>query len=308
MPEADRQNEVLALSSTATVGEPTSIPPLSPRLVVVRAALIVVAVVTTCLLLYILFVSGLQGRAKQQRSFDRFRSALAEGTAPIGPAVDGRELAPGTGVAFLEIPSIGVSQVVGEGSRGVDLMGGPGHRRDTPLPGQVGTSVILGRQGTFGGPFSRLGDLKVGAKIKVTTGQGESEFIVTGLRSGGDPAPPPLKKGSGRLLLVTASGRRFMSSGVLRVDADLVTPALPAVARSVTAKSLPASEQAMGTDPSTIWALAMWLQALTLLAVGAVWSWHRWGPAQAWVVFLPPVALVGIFVAGQGARLLPNLV
>lgn len=275
----------------------------------VRAALLVVAVMTTSLVLYMVLVSGLQARAKQQRSFDRFRSALAEGTAPIGPIdADPRELAPGTGVAFLEIPSIGLRQVVGEGSRSVDLMGGPGHRRDTPLPGQAGTSVILGRQGSFGGPFSRLGELKTGAKVKVTTGQGESEFEVTGLRRGGDPAPQPLKAGAGRLLLVTASGRRFMPSGVLRVDADLMKPALPAVPRSVTAKALPFSEQINGTDPSTIWALALWLQALTLLAVGAVWSWHRWGPAQTWVVFLPAGAVVGLFVAGEGARLLPNLV
>lgn len=276
---------------------------------VARAALVIVAVVTTCLVVYLVLISGLQGRARQQRSFDRFRSALAEGTVPIGPSdASGRELAAGTEVAFLEIPSIGVRQVAREGSRGVDLMSGPGHRRDTPLPGQTGTSVILGRQGSFGGPFAHLGELKKGARIKVTTGQGKSEFTVTGLRRGGEPSPAPLTAGTGRLLLVTSSGRRFMPTGVLRVDADLVTPALPAVARSVTAKALPSSEQINGTDPSTIWALALWLQALTVLAVGAVWSWHRWGPAQTWVVFLPAGTLVGLFVAGEGARLLPNLV
>jgi len=276
---------------------------------VARGSLIVVSVLTLCLLLHLLVVSGLQGRAKQQRSFDRFRSALAEGVAPVGPTdAVGRELAPGAGLAFLEIPSIDVRQVVGEGTRGVDLMGGPGHRRDTPLPGQAGTSVILGRLGTFGGPFSRLGDLKAGEKITVTTGQGAFEFRVTGLRFGGEPAPSPLAAGSGRLLLVSASGPRFMPSGVLRVDADLVTPAAPAVARLVGTRKLPASEQIMGSDPNTLWALALWLQALTILAVGAVWAWRRWGPAQTWVVFLPPGVLVGLFVAGEVARLLPNLV
>jgi len=276
--------------------------------VLARAALTVVAVLAVSLLLQLVLVSGLQGRAKQQRAFDRYRGALAEGVAPIGPTNDGRELAPGTGLAFLEIPSIGLRQVVGEGTRGVDLMCGPGHRRDTPLPGQVGTSVILGRQSTFGAPFSRIDELDEGAKIKVTTGQGAFDFLVTGRRLGGDPSPPPLKPGGGRLLLVTSSGSRFMPSGVLRVDADLMTPAVPAAPRVVTAKALPASEQIMGTDPTTLWALALWLQALILLAVGAIWSWFRWGPAQAWVVFLPPVALVGLFAAGEVAHLLPNLV
>lgn len=286
----------------------TAIPPLTPRLVVVRAALIVLSVLTTFLLLHLVLISDLQGRARQQRAFDRFRGALAEGTAPVGPAdADGRELAPRTGVAFLEIPSIGVRQVIGEGTRGADLTGGPGHRRDSPLPGQGGTSVILGRQGTYGGPFSRLDDLKTGAKIKVTTGQGPFEFLVTGLRRGGETVPPPPPRGGGRLLLITASGPRFLPSGVLRVDADLMTPAAPGVARLVTARGLRPSEQIMGTDPSTLWTLALWLQALTLLAVGIVWSWHRWGRAQTWVVFLPPVALVGLFASGEVARVLPNL-
>ena len=46
---------------------------------------------------------------------------------------------------------------------------------------------------------------------------------------------------------------------------------------------------------------------LILIALGAVWAWHRWGRAQAWVVFLPPLMLVGILVSNQAARVLPNL-
>jgi len=43
------------------------------------------------------------------------------------------------------------------------------------------------------------------------------------------------------------------------------------------------------------------------LSVGAVWAWHRWGHAQAWIVFLPPLLLVGLATSGEVARLLPNL-
>ena len=63
----------------------------------------------------------------------------------------------------------------------------------------------------------------------------------------------------------------------------------------------------MGSDPSTLWALALWLQALIGLSVGAVWGWHRWGRAQAWVVFLPPLLLVGLMTTSELTRLLPNL-
>jgi hypothetical protein len=63
----------------------------------------------------------------------------------------------------------------------------------------------------------------------------------------------------------------------------------------------------MGTDNSTIWALALWLQALIVLAVGAVWAWNRWSRPATWIVVLPPLALVGLAAAGEIARLLPNL-
>jgi hypothetical protein len=63
----------------------------------------------------------------------------------------------------------------------------------------------------------------------------------------------------------------------------------------------------MAADTGTLWVLAFWLQALTLVVLAAVWAWHRWGHAQAWVVFVPPLLLVGLAVAGEAARLLPNL-
>jgi hypothetical protein len=63
----------------------------------------------------------------------------------------------------------------------------------------------------------------------------------------------------------------------------------------------------MAADTRTIWVLAFWLQALIALALGAVWAWHRWGHAQAWVVFLPALTLVGLSASGEVARLLPNL-
>jgi hypothetical protein len=70
---------------------------------------------------------------------------------------------------------------------------------------------------------------------------------------------------------------------------------------------VPAAEQPLGTDPSTAWALVLWLEALVALSVGAVWSWMRWGHAQSWVVFLPLVLLATLAASGQLLRLLPNL-
>ncbi|MDP1818340.1 MAG: class E sortase [Acidimicrobiales bacterium] len=284
------------------------LPRLPPRLQLARGVLVVVFVISASLVIQLVVVSNLQQRAAQQRAFDRFRSELATGTAPIGPVgADGRQLAQGTPVAYLEIPAIGLRQVIVEGTTSSALFTGPGHRRDSPLPGQAGVSVVLGRSAAFGGPFRQIDALERGDTIHVTTGQGEFDYRVTGRRSDGDPAPGPAGPGKGRLLLATAAGRPFMPDGVLRVDADLVTAAVGGAAPLVASRALPPAEQLMGADTGTLWALALWLQALTVVAIGAVWAWHRWGRAKAWVVFLPPLIFAGLSASGEAARLMPNL-
>ncbi|MEJ7764785.1 MAG: sortase [Acidimicrobiales bacterium] len=282
--------------------------PLPAGLDLLRAGLIVLCMVATAMALHLVFVSSLQHRSAQQRSYSAFRRTVAEGTAPLGPTdASGRQLRRGTPVAFLEIPSIGVKEVVGVGTTAADLMDGPGHRRDSPLPGQTGTSVVMGRQSAYGGPFNRLGDLKGGDKITMTTGQGVSRFTVASLRRGGEPTPPPLRSGQGRLLLISAAGTSYVPSQLLRVDANLDSPALRAPAPVITSKTLPPSERIMGTDPTTLWRLAFWLQALIAVALGIVWSWHRWGRAETWVVFLPVATLAGLFASAEALKLLPNL-
>ena len=63
----------------------------------------------------------------------------------------------------------------------------------------------------------------------------------------------------------------------------------------------------MAGDSDTLWVLAFWLQALILLSLAVVWSWHRWGRAQTWVVLFSPLLFVGLAASGEVARLLPNL-
>ncbi len=293
-------------ASSTTRGD---VPPLSPRMQLVRACLVLLFALTATLLLQLMFVSSLQSRAAQRQAFTSFRAELANGTAPTGPTTEaGRVLALGTPVAFIEIPSIGLRQVVGEGTAASELLHGPGHRRDTPLPGQVGTSVLFGRRAAFGGPFSRIAELTKGAEIKVTTGQGaDFTFRVIAVRRDGDPALAAAARGTSRLTLVTAAGRAFFPEGVLRVDADLEGQAVVGPARLISASGLPAAERLMAGDTRTLWALALWLQALIALSIGAVWAWHRWGRVQTWIVFLPALLLVGLCVSGEAARLLPNL-
>lgn len=284
------------------------LPPLSPRLQLVRATLMVVFTLTLTMLVQFTFLGRFQHASAQQRMYDQFRSQLALGTAAIGPAdSDGVELAAGTPVAYLEIPMIGVSEVVGEGTTGAVLLDGPGHRRDTPLPGQVGTTVLMGRHSTFGGPFGDIAKLESGDTIVVTTGQGTFEYSVRDVRPEGAPVPPPPAADGSRLVLVTADGRAFLPSGVLRVDADIVDSPVGGPPRAVSTAALPAEEGIMAGDPSTLWALALWLIALAALGVGVAWAWHRWGRAQAWIVGFPALLFVGLAASGEAARILPNL-
>lgn len=285
-----------------------ALPPLSPRLQLARASLLCLCVLSTGLLLELVVFSSVQQRADQHRAFDQLRADLAAGTAPVGPTdADGTALALGAAVAYLEIPSISLRQVVVEGTTSSALFRGPGHRRDTPLPGQPGVSVLLGRRAAFGRPFARIHTLRPGDLVRVTTGQGEFDYRVRGVRREGDPVPAAPAAGEGRLLLATADGGPFVPAGVLRVDADLRTAGAAGAAPQFSSRTLPPPEQMMASDPGTLWALALWLQALIAVLLGGIWAWHRWSRAKAWLVFLPPVLITSLLVSGQAARLLPNL-
>ena len=96
-----------------------------------------------------------------------------------------------------------------------------------------------------------------------------------------------------------------MPNGVVSVDADKVGTPLAGAAPPLT--SVPASEQPLGNDTSSLFALILWLQVLVVIVAGAVWAWYRRSPAHAWLLFFAPAAFVATEVAAQITRLLPNL-
>lgn len=273
-----------------------------------RGGLLTLAALLLGLTAQLLFVSGLQERAAQHTAYDSLRAQLALGTAPVAQTdQQGDLLAPGTPVAIVDIPALHVRQVVLEGTDSGVMTDGPGHRRDTPMPGQAGTSVLMGRAAAYGGPFEHLDELAAGDTFSVTTGQGKAKYQVFGVRRAGDPAPAPLDAGKGRMVLLTATGPDFMPGGVLRVDAELVSAPAQTPAAVIRSGTLPESEQPLARPGGVPWPLVMWLQALIAVAVAAVWAWHRWGRHQTWIVFAPVVAVLGLQVATRVTELLPNL-
>jgi sortase A len=89
-----------------------------------------------------------------------------------------REPLQGDAIARIEIPAIGVSEYVVEGTDTGDLRKGPGHYPDTPLPGDPGTAAIAGHRTTYGAPFRRIDDLTRGQRIVVDMPDGRFIYRV----------------------------------------------------------------------------------------------------------------------------------
>ncbi|MGW1491689.1 sortase domain-containing protein [Streptomyces sp. NPDC002402] len=287
---------------------PSGRPAAGPGLRVVSAALSILAALLLGFVVDVGLVGDLRHARDRQVDYAGFRSELANGVAPIGRS-SGGGLAPvpGAPVALLDIPVLQLREVVREGTTAKDLARGAGHRRDTTLPGQAGVSVIMGRQATYGGPFGRLEDLTAGDRFTVTTGQGKHTYRVIGPRREGDPQPPALTGGRGRLTLITADGTPFMPRGILRVDADLVSDVQPAPAPAVPSGALPEDEKPMAVQQTAWLPLVLWGQGLVLAAAAVAWAHARWGRRHTWVVGVPLLGALGLAVADQAALLLPNL-
>jgi hypothetical protein len=297
-----------AVDTTQTSGEFASSPARTSRtpwLSVGTALTILGAVLTGCLLDAVA-VGDLRHARDRQVAYAHFRYDLAYGTAPTGALdVNGKPAVPGTPVALLEIPNLGIREVVGYGATSSELMAGPGLRRDTVLPGQTGRSVILGRRLLYGGPFQYIGQLQYGDPIIVTTGQAVSHFKVVDVRRPGAAIPPEFLNAPASLVLSTASGNAWAPSDVLRVDAVLDNDknALP---DGPVGAAYP-DDQALASEGSAWVPLVFWGQALVLAAVAATWLRVRWGTRQSWLIGVPVLAALGFAVADTAFRLLPNV-
>lgn len=257
---------------------------------------------------HVTLVGSLQHSRAQFVLYQELRASLALATTPLGQLDVGGKLVPnGTPIGVITIEALGVEEVIVQGTTSSDLMEGPGHRRDTVMPGQEGTSVILGRQATYGGPFSILSGLVPGDEIEVVTGQGTSRYEVFGIRREGDLLPEPLEAGEGRLELATADGIPLAPSGVLYVDAVLTTEPNETPSPVFTKEVLAPGEWPMATDPNAWWETLVWFQWLALAAVVLRWVRSRWGVWQTWVITLPVLLALGAATAGVAMSALPNV-
>ncbi|MDX8031951.1 sortase [Lentzea sp. BCCO 10_0856] len=261
-----------------------------------------------CFVAQFTLVGALKHERDQDRAHSDLRVDLANATAPVAALDDeGRLIEAGTPIAILEVPRLGVREVVGEGTSASALASGPGHLRSSVLPGQAGSSVIFGRRAGYGGPFAQINKVVPGDEIRVTTGQGEHRFQVQGVRRAGAPQRHTPQAGKGGLTLVTADGPYFMPTDVLWVDAKLTTDVVPS-SGVLPSFAVPENERVMASDLTALVPVAIWALVLAAGAFAVVYLRQRIGRWQAWVVGVPLLGTLGLTLADHAAALLPNLI
>lgn len=264
--------------------------------------------VGTCLLafggLVVAFGVYLFGLSSAQHTRDQaalqreIRTQIASAQAPIGGVIE-----EGAPVALLQIPAVGLEAAVVEGSDAATLKRAPGHLRTSPLPGQEGNSVLLGRRLTQGGSFGRIHELTKGDEITVVTGQGEQVFAVARVRTAAaddadvfDPGEDPT------LTLVTSSS--LFSDERLIVEATLDGDPVPAPG----GQPISVGQEELGARGTTaqLAGLFLWAQTLLLFAVATVFLYRRWRAWPSYLITTPVLVAVLWLVFENVSLLLPS--
>ena len=77
----------------------------------------------------------------------------------------------GTALGTIEIPRLGVSAPLHEGTSAAVLARGAGHYRGTGLPGEHRTIGIAGHRTTHTHPFGRINRLRAGDRVAISGGR-----------------------------------------------------------------------------------------------------------------------------------------
>jgi sortase (surface protein transpeptidase) len=119
----------------------------------------------------------------------------------------------GAAIAILQVKSLGTNLVIAEGDSAGQLRSGPGHRIGTPMPGQIGNSVIVGHRHAWGGPLADIGQLKPGDPIAVQAGSLGGPIGVFTVQSvnqvRGDDVTPFAPSTDRRITIVAGTGGQF---------------------------------------------------------------------------------------------------
>ncbi len=198
--------------------------------------LITMGVVVLLFCVYEVYVTDFYTERQQAQLGRQIEKAWAQ---PAAPGALPATALPGDALAVIRIPRIGMTgeagpnggRVVIEGVDRGDLQKGPGHYPGTALPGAVGNVVVSGHRTTYGAPFSRVDELRVGDAVVMETRDMWFTYRVTGLKVVPPTAievtyPVPGQRGARptqRLLTLTTCNPRYSARERLVVHAVLDT-------------------------------------------------------------------------------------
>ena len=253
----------------------------------------VLAMLAALLVGYLFAFTNLQAGRQQHLLADQFQASLALGaprTAQGGP------------VAVLEIPALGLHQIVVAGTSAADLQKGPGLMPATAPPGVRGNTVIAGRRATYGRPFAHLLSLLPGQRITVVSARGTFHYKVTEVGTALPGQPDPVSPSATPVLTLVTSPP-LDQPGRVFVRASLVGTPLSSPAYVITR---PTTELAVTGDASALPAALLWGAVLVAVLVGTVLAYRRW--SETWLIYLlttPIILAAAVACFEQVARLLP---
>lgn len=263
------------------------------------------AVMATGLLLVLFVLFEVAGTAlleqRQQASLLPAFQAAVTTTALDRPAATPAD---GTPVALLEVPRIGLQEVVVQGTSPGLLKSGPGHLDASPMPGEFGNAVVAGHRETYGGPFRQLDRLGRGDVIRALTGQGYFTYRVRSVSAVRDgQADPIVATRDSRLTLLT-SAPAFVASQRLVVVAMLQGRPV-AVDRRAPAL-VGATDLGLAGDPVGLGTGIIWTELL-LAAGWFAWRMRRRWPARVvWLLAAPTCLALALLAFTSFDLLLPG--
>jgi sortase (surface protein transpeptidase) len=275
--------------------------------VVVMVVLLVACVSMVFSFVFATQLSSLQEQRAQHQLYAELRGLLSA-SSTIAPKIGGK-IPEGFPVALVDAKQAGIHDVVvAQGTSSADLLNGPGHLADTPLPGQKGDAVIMGKSTTAGAPFAHISQLAKGDVIDIVTGEGTFKYVVVDTRNGN--TKPRVLRVPAILTLITGnlswtSGGGPNAAELVYVDATLVGKVVGTPKGQL--HTVAATQKPGSNDPNALPLVLTWMVVLLAASLACWWLWARWGLTRTWIIGAPVVFALLWVMSGEVMRFLPNV-
>lgn len=276
------------------------------RIGVVGAAWVLITVICAALVCYGL---GPLTESRHQRALlADMRGKIARAVGAQESLFSGKQVTSppeiGDSVAILQIPRLRLQQVVQEGADPKTTQGGPGHIPGTAGPGQPGNSAVVARRYGFGAPFHKLGSLRPGDSVIISTVQGQSVYTVQSVtrKQSFAHSDPYAASTDDRLTLVSSSsavpweGRHGVV--VVATMSGLPYPATPQAGRS-------RLQNGRHNDTAAVALIVLYGALFAAAAASAVLLYRRWLSLSTYLITAPILIALIVLAAEATIRLLP---